>query len=1029
MNSRSSLTFLLAVLLLGPRLVAGADYELTDPDLKVVPIDSSEEDSFLSIRADTMGRLFVGAREVLFVYEPNSKGGYAPRQMLYRFPDDSWIYDVEIRGNDLYAMTNRALYLIPGGVTGRQDLKAKRLIWGHPDYHPHQCFHGLAWGPDGDLYLSMGDMLVWYGDYNRSDHWGHWTFFSQPEGTKVPFTGVGGVLRCRPDGSNLQVVARGTRNSCGLVFDSRWNLFTHDNDHEGLPTDFVPGRLLHVTPHADFAWPRGWMASKTPDRADLLKTMFDGMGRGVPVGQSYYDEEYLPAKYRDNLLLARWGSRALTRYPLRHRGASFETQEHVLLQGFEQTRPVGVAVGRGGRIFVTLAYMAHNEGSPKYKSDLIMITRKDDPAHHPFEAYDAVAADQDKLWQELSNASSWPRRRAFVELSRRGADVQTNAAEMLAKKSAQKDPHQLATHLVWLAAAGGATDDALHAKVTGRLRELATGPDANLRHQSVRALAEFFGADESMQPVFAEALKDRNPQVAHAAIIPWFRRQGKLPSALIQGPAVSDDTYLRQAATQVLAKRLTVEELRILCAADDPKARLAGVLAAGIRLTMPPAIGALRADYPLQPWRDEKVYTVTYDNETVDLRTLGRVGVFAVAEHWRVGNHTAAQERLFQLLLSKLEDQDEKVRLQAAQFLWLLKDSRAEPLIEKVRTLSQRQRLTKASLRTINSIWTVGPFDDGGEGFSRRHPPEKGAIDLAAAYADGSKDLMWRKMTKPGRMFDFRKNFGPADGTSRYAYFRFETPRRQQVMLLPGSDDGLRIWNNGKLAFENDVIRGGLPLQDIVYLDLEAGSNDVLIRIRNVSDEHNLYLHYRALDSVSLTFPEKLDIAGLAQRLKNAREGDTKLDPKLLTVDWAQAIQEGNAERGRKLFSADGIGCAKCHAATADAAALGGPSLAASGKRFTLAYLVESILLPSEKIAPVFQGTMIVATDGRLISGLVVGETTDELVVLTTEAKRITIAKAGIEESKTMKTSPMPAGLIKDPQELRDLLVFLMQQK
>ena len=30
-----------------------------------------------------------------------------------------------------------------------------------------------------------------------------------------------------------------TRNSCGLVFDSRWNLFTHDNDHEGLPLDYV----------------------------------------------------------------------------------------------------------------------------------------------------------------------------------------------------------------------------------------------------------------------------------------------------------------------------------------------------------------------------------------------------------------------------------------------------------------------------------------------------------------------------------------------------------------------------------------------------------------------------------------------------------------------------------------------------------------------------------------------------------------------------------------------------------------------
>ena len=36
----------------------------------------------------------------------------------------------------------------------------------------------------------------------------------------------------------------------------------------------------------------------------------------------------------------------------------------------------GVAVGRGGNIFVTLAYMAHNEGSPVYRSDLLMIRQK-----------------------------------------------------------------------------------------------------------------------------------------------------------------------------------------------------------------------------------------------------------------------------------------------------------------------------------------------------------------------------------------------------------------------------------------------------------------------------------------------------------------------------------------------------------------------------------------------------------------------------------------------------------------------------
>src|SRR5262249_38871001 len=153
------------------------------------------------------------------------------------------------------------------------------------------------------------------------------------DGTRTPYTGVGGVCRCHPDGSGFQVVARGTRNSVGLAFDREWDLFTNDNDHESIPAAYVPGRLLHVTPHAYFSWPRGWMPLKTPDRADLLETMFDGLGRAVPVGQAYYGETFLPAKYRDNLLLARWGIRALTRYPLERRGASFKTTEHVVLTG------------------------------------------------------------------------------------------------------------------------------------------------------------------------------------------------------------------------------------------------------------------------------------------------------------------------------------------------------------------------------------------------------------------------------------------------------------------------------------------------------------------------------------------------------------------------------------------------------------------------------------------------------------------------------------------------------------------------
>ncbi len=105
-----------------------------------------------------------------------------------------------------------------------------------------------------------------------------------------------------------------------------------------MPAEYVPGRLNHVTPHAYFSWPRGWMLSKTPDRMDLLDTMIGTLGRAVPVGQSYYDDTYLPEKYRNSLLVARWCTRQIAYYPLRHQGATFKCDEHELLAGRDLLR-------------------------------------------------------------------------------------------------------------------------------------------------------------------------------------------------------------------------------------------------------------------------------------------------------------------------------------------------------------------------------------------------------------------------------------------------------------------------------------------------------------------------------------------------------------------------------------------------------------------------------------------------------------------------------------------------------------------
>ena len=116
----------------------------------------------------------------------------------------------------------------------------------------------------------------------------------------------------------------------------------------------------------------------------------------------------------------------------------------------------------------------------------------------------------------------------------------------------------------------------------------------------------------------------------------------------------------------------------------------------------------------------------------------------------------------------------------------------------------------------------------------------------------------------------------------------------------------------------------------------------------------------------------------------------------------------------------------KCHAATSTQAGGGGPSLTDAGKRFTLPYRVESVLVPSKVISPVFRSTLITTHEGKVITGLVVSESADKVELLLPDTKRLTVEKSQIDERKFGDVSAMPVGLVKTPEELRDVLSYLL---
>ena len=114
----------------------------------------------------------------------------------------------------------------------------------------------------------------------------------------------------------------------------------------------------------------------------------------------------------------------------------------------------------------------------------------------------------------------------------------------------------------------------------------------------------------------------------------------------------------------------------------------------------------------------------------------------------------------------------------------------------------------------------------------------------------------------------------------------------------------------GKLSGRIKAFAVRLPLEDVVFLDLQPGGNNLLFRVNHIDGPCGLYVHYRTQQPVTATLPEKIGDKTLRDRLKSAASGSAHLGPEFLRINWPSAVQHGNAERGRRLFGIDGIGCA-----------------------------------------------------------------------------------------------------------------------
>jgi putative heme-binding domain-containing protein len=138
----------------------------------------------------------------------------------------------------------------------------------------------------------------------------------------------------------------------------------------------------------------------------------------------------------------------------------------------------------------------------------------------------------------------------------------------------------------------------------------------------------------------------------------------------------------------------------------------------------------------------------------------------------------------------------------------------------------------------------------------------------------------------------------------------------------------------------------------------------------------------------------------------------------------------GNPDRGQEVFLSTKAGCYGCHRAVGRGGSVG-PDLSRIGQIRSRAELLESIVIPGRTIAPEYRGYQVATRDGRTLTGLIVRDAPDAIVVRTSDLAEVRIPRGEVEDMTPSTSSLMPEGLetILSRQELCDLLEFLIQQR
>ena len=262
--------------------------------------------------------------------------------------------------------------------------------------------NGIRMGVDGWIYIAVGD----YGCPEAK----------AKDGSRI--TMRGGIVRVRPDGTDLEIFATGLRNPFDIGIDPSMNLFTRDNnDNRSGGWDI---RVSHLIQGAYYGYSQHYA-----NFADEIMPPLGQYGVGSGTGTLYLQDERWPEKYRNVLITGDWGRNEIYRHELRPAGPTFNLKQEVFLR---MPRPTGMDLDGSGRLYV--ASWQGGEASTYVGPNVGFIARITPRGWKPTPTPNLKQADLVELIRLLRDPNAIPRLHSQRQILQRGANAK--ASQLLA---------------------------------------------------------------------------------------------------------------------------------------------------------------------------------------------------------------------------------------------------------------------------------------------------------------------------------------------------------------------------------------------------------------------------------------------------------------------------------------------------------------------------------------------------------------------------------------------------------------------